>query len=150
MSLKTSRLYSIIKLKCPRCHEGNLFTSKAYSLKFMHMPEKCLVCNLRYEPEPAFYTGAMYVSYALQVAMFVAIYTALRILFNPPLEIYFITMIAVPAMLIPVTLRLSRAIYINFFYSYHPDWTRLADTETHQPSATKTDAHIPQNTRPGI
>lgn len=118
------RLYSIIYLKCPRCHEGNLFTAKSYSKKFMEMPSRCPVCNLNYEPEPAFYTGAMYVSYALQVALFTAIYVALRVLFNPTMEVYLIAMIAVPVLLAPVTLRLSRAIYINFFNSYDPNWAK--------------------------
>lgn len=132
-----TKFYSILYLKCPRCHRGNLFTSKAYSKKFMEMPAKCPVCQLSYEPEPAFYTGAMYVSYALQVALFTAIYVALRVLFNPAMEVYLLTMITVPVLLAPVTLRLSRAIYINFFYSYQPDWSQTIKPEDGKVAAQK-------------
>ncbi|MCS6974547.1 MAG: DUF983 domain-containing protein [Cyclobacteriaceae bacterium] len=124
MIRKGTRIYSILHKKCPRCQEGNLFISGAYTKKFMEMPSKCPVCQLNYEPEPAFYTGAMYVSYALQVALFTTIYVALRVLFNPAMEVYFIAMIGIPVVLAPVTLRLSRAIYINFFFSYDPEWIK--------------------------
>jgi hypothetical protein len=95
----------------------------------MKMPDRCPLCNLNYEPEPAFFTGAMYVSYALQVALFAIIYVALRILFNPAMEVYLIFMIGIPLLLAPVTLRLSRAIYINFFNHYQPDWKQRASSE---------------------
>ena len=89
------------------------------------MPEQCDHCGLHYNPEPSFYTGAMYVSYALQVALFTTVYVALRVLFNPSVEAYIITTIAAAIVLLPVTLRLSRAIYINFFYSYKSDTSEI-------------------------
>ncbi|MBI3221475.1 MAG: DUF983 domain-containing protein [Bacteroidetes bacterium] len=82
------------------------------------MPQRCSHCGLRYEQEPSFYSGAMYVSYALQVALFATVYVALRVLFNPQMEVYLYAIIVTVLLLIPVTLRLSRAIYINFFFSY--------------------------------
>jgi len=116
---KGSRLYSMILHKCPRCHEGDLFTSGAYNMKrFTEMPEKCSHCGQRFILEPYFYSGAMYVSYALQVALFTTVYVALRVLFNPPTEAYMITIISAALLLFPVTMRLSRSIYINFFVSY--------------------------------
>ncbi len=127
MLAKSSRLYSILHLKCPRCHEGSLFTYKTYSRRFAVMPEKCPVCHLQYQPEPAFYTGAMYVSYALQVALFAIIYMVLRLFSNPDIKIYLVAMITAPLLLVPVTLRLSRAIYIHLFYTYQPDWNKNPD-----------------------
>lgn len=119
MSLKGKRIYSILNHKCPRCHEGDLYCSTAYDLKhFSEMPEKCPHCGQRYSLEPSFYTGAMYVSYGLQVALFTAVYIALRVLFNPIAEVYMAAMIGSAVLLLPVTLRLSRAIYINFFVGY--------------------------------
>lgn len=115
---KGNRLYSILFQKCPECHEGDLFVDKTYSKHFEKMPEKCSHCGLRYESEPSFFTGAMYVSYALQVALFTTVYVALRVLFDPEMEVYMITTITAAILLLPVTLRLSRSIYINFFFSY--------------------------------
>jgi uncharacterized protein (DUF983 family) len=118
MIRKGNRLYSILYFKCPRCHEGDLFIGKTYSRNVMSMPERCSKCNLIYEKEPAFFTGAMYVSYALQVALLTTVYVALRVLINPPFEFFILIVPAAAAILFPVTLRLSRAIYINFFHSY--------------------------------
>jgi uncharacterized protein (DUF983 family) len=119
-----TRLYSMVYHKCPRCHEGDLFLGRAYSKDLMSMPEKCPHCGLRYEQEPSFFSGAMYVSYALQVALFTSVYVALRVLFDPPTEAYIITTIIAAIALFPVTLRMSRAIYINFFVRYRQDAAR--------------------------
>lgn len=122
---KGTRLYSVLYQKCPRCQERNLFKSKAYDLKhFTDMPESCDCCGQRFTLEPAFYSGAMYVSYALQVALFATVYVALRVLFNPGTEIYIYTIIAATVLLLPITLRLSRSIYINFFVSYDKQYCR--------------------------
>lgn len=83
------------------------------------MPERCHHCGLRYEQEPSFFSGAMYVSYALQVALFTTVYVTLRVLFDPSTEVYMFSIIAAAVALFPVTLRLSRTIYINFFFSYN-------------------------------
>lgn len=121
---KGTKLYSILHHRCPRCHNGKLFSAAAYSKHFSKMPEQCSSCGLHYNPEPSFYTGAMYVSYALQVALFTTVYVALRVLFNPSTEVYIITTMALAVLLLPVTLRLSRAIYINFFYSYKREFDK--------------------------
>lgn len=115
---KGTRLYSILYHKCPRCNEGNLFEGSPYSKDIAKMPEKCENCGLRYQMEPSFFTGAMYVSYALQVALFTTVYVALRVLFDPSTEVYIGTTIAAALALFPITFRLSRAIYINFFVGY--------------------------------
>lgn len=124
---KGTRLYSILYHKCPRCQEGNLFSAKAYDLRdFTKMPEQCEHCYQRYELEPSFYSGAMYVSYALQVALLTTVYVALLVLFNPSTEVYIYTTIATTILLLPVTLRLSRSIYINFFVTYDKTCKRIS------------------------
>jgi uncharacterized protein (DUF983 family) len=95
------------------------------------MPEKCSHCGLRYQPEPSFFTGAMYVSYALQVALMTTVFVALRVLFNPPMEVYIYTTIGTAIVLLPVTFRLSRAIYINFFFRYRGNSSQPTTTITH-------------------
>lgn len=119
---KGNRLYSIIFQKCPRCHEGDLYISKPYNLKkFDKMPEKCPVCNIRFEKEPGFFYGAMYVSYAIQVALFISVLVAFQIL-APDVDIlyYIIVTISLVVILLPLTYRISRAIWINFFFDYQP------------------------------
>ena len=78
MAFKGTKLYSILGQKCPRCQEGPLFINKnPYKLKnWDKMHSDCPVCELHYEREPGFFQGAMYVSYALGVALSVAVLIA--------------------------------------------------------------------------
>lgn len=82
MLRKGSKLYSIIGRKCPHCHEGEFLVSRnPYDLAHAgDLRPSCSVCHRKYEPEPGFYYGGMYVSYAFAVAQCVAIYVAITVL----------------------------------------------------------------------
>ncbi|MFK7978897.1 MAG: DUF983 domain-containing protein [Saprospiraceae bacterium] len=61
---KGNKLYSILNLKCPRCHEGDLFHTSTWSFQdITGMPDNCPNCQQNYMPEPGFYYGAMFISY---------------------------------------------------------------------------------------
>jgi uncharacterized protein (DUF983 family) len=72
---KLSTLGSILRQRCPRCRLGNIFP---YSIVrgFPKMHERCPVCDLKFEREPGYFLGAMYISYALALVM-VALIAAL-------------------------------------------------------------------------
>ena len=71
MIKKGTKLYSILKFKCPHCHEGGFFKAHPYNIsKAGDIYDKCPVCNNKNSKEPGFYYGAMYVSYGLGVALF--------------------------------------------------------------------------------
>lgn len=57
-----SRLPSILKQRCPRCHEGAVFAS------LLQMNATCPRCETRFEREQGYFLGAMYFSYGLGVA----------------------------------------------------------------------------------
>jgi uncharacterized protein (DUF983 family) len=60
--------------KCPQCRSGNVFKHPVTKLtKFKDMHENCPSCGVKFESEPGFFWGAMYFSYALNVAMFIII-----------------------------------------------------------------------------
>lgn len=64
MFKKGTKRYSIFNLKCPRCHEGEMFETGSYSfVKPFDMLERCPKCDLNYFPEPGYYYGAMFISY---------------------------------------------------------------------------------------
>ncbi len=85
------------------------------------MPERCHSCGQKFEPEPGFYYGAMYVGYALSVAYLVTLYVAASVLFGEfSLLWYFIVAIGSLFLLTPVVFRLSRSVWINFFVHYDP------------------------------
>ncbi len=66
MSIKASTLVDILRQRCPRCRRGNIFVSSVF-LGFPKMHERCPVCLLRFEREPGYFLGAMYISYGLAV-----------------------------------------------------------------------------------
>ncbi|MBK9191840.1 MAG: DUF983 domain-containing protein [Crocinitomicaceae bacterium] len=123
-SLKGKRLYSILNNKCPVCHEGDFFiTGKAYDLKnFGKNHTRCSHCGHKYEMETGFFYGAMYVSYALAVAFSVAIFVAIAVLFPAsPYYVYIAAILTGIVVLMPITFRLSRLIWMNLFYHYQPE-----------------------------
>ena len=119
MFKKGSKLYSILNFKCPRCHEGDFFVDNNpfHLKKLSQMHEHCSDCKLRYELEPNFFHGSMYVSYGLTVAISIATFVICQILgLN-----FIVSAIAIFVMLIlmvPVTFKFSRIIYINMFESF--------------------------------
>ena len=118
---KGHKLYSIFRNKCPRCHEGDFFQYKI-SLnpkKITTLHDHCPKCNLKYMMEPSFYFGAMYVNYAIAVALFVAIFIISKVFLGFSILHSFITVIIISLLLTPISLRLSRIIWINFFVSYN-------------------------------
>lgn len=117
---KGTKLFSILKNKCPRCHEGDFFKHKI-SLnpnKITKLHDNCSHCNLKYMMEPSFFFGAMYVNYGLAVALFVSVFIICKLLIGLTILQSFISIIVVSVLLTPLTLRLSRIIWINIFVSY--------------------------------
>lgn len=117
-------MYGILFQKCPRCHEGELFVEKnPYKLKHIfEMPERCPECGQSYHLEPSFYYGAMYVNYALTVAIGVAVFIAMLVLGgNWKLHEYLIGITAALFVSAPYTFRLGRSIWINMFVKYDPN-----------------------------
>lgn len=118
---KRTKLYSVLRNKCPRCHEGQFFeTNNPYNLsKFSKMPEKCAVCEQKFEPETGFYYGAMYVSYGLGVAVFVTVWLATWLLF-PEMSAFGTIACVLGALFLmfPISFRLARLTWINLFIKY--------------------------------
>jgi uncharacterized protein (DUF983 family) len=61
-----STFNDILHQRCPRCRVGKIFHHSIF-LGFPKMHEECSVCHLRYEREPGYFLGAMYISYGLGV-----------------------------------------------------------------------------------
>ena len=79
------------------------------------MNEKCDHCGLKFELEPGFFIGAMYVSYAFGVAIMVTVGVALSVLFDPGVWDYLIAVSLITIILLPVTFRYSRILFLHWF-----------------------------------
>jgi len=122
MLKKGSKIYSILRGKCPRCHKGDFF-KYAFTMnifKVNKIEKKCSKCDLKYMIEPAFYFGALYVSYGITVAICIATFITSKIIFDLALLSSFIAVFIALILFIPVNLRLSRILWINMFINYKP------------------------------
>ncbi|MFV7236510.1 MULTISPECIES: DUF983 domain-containing protein [Flavobacterium] len=122
MLKKGSKLYSILTGTCPKCQNESMYLDKnpLHLDKILKMHEKCSHCGLKYQIEPSFFYGAMYVSYGLNVAVAIAAFIISFLIFGSSLKVAFISIIASLIVSFPFVLRLSRNIYINMFVSYDP------------------------------
>ena len=111
---KGSKLSGISKCKCPRCRQGEVFESNnPYNLsKMFDLHEHCDNCGLRYMIEPAFFYGAMYVSYGLTVALGVATFVLAHLLFDPTMWQVISSLGVVLVLGSPLVLRFSRIMYM--------------------------------------
>lgn len=118
--LKGTKIYSIFTGTCPVCHEGKMYQkSNPYLLSdTLKMHERCSVCDTKYKIEPSFFYGAMYVSYGVGIAFAVAAFVISYLIFGATPTQAFISIVGTLVVLLPVILRLSRNIWINFFFKY--------------------------------
>lgn len=122
MLKKGSKLNSILTGSCPKCQNESMYSDKnpLHLTKVLKMNENCSHCGLKYQIEPSFFYGAMYVSYGLNVALGIAAFIVSFVFFGASIEESFLTIVITLIVLFPFVLRLSRNLYINMFVSYDP------------------------------
>jgi uncharacterized protein (DUF983 family) len=62
----------IFHQRCPRCRDGRIFRHSIFR-GFPKMHERCPVCDLKFEREPGYFLGAMYISYGLGIVTVAAL-----------------------------------------------------------------------------
>ncbi len=117
------KVTSVFGNRCPKCHQGHFFIhDNPFRPDFSKMYETCKVCEQPYHLEPGFYYGAMYTSYAINVAIFVIAWIAAEFILPNEASMWAmvgITM-AIGLIMVPATFRWSRLLWINFFVSFDP------------------------------
>lgn len=129
---KGNKLYGIIRGACPRCQESKLFTERnPYKLnKIYSMHKTCSSCGLDFEPEPFFYFGAMFVSYAFSVAIVIGVFVVSLVFFEDPNpNIMSAVGITAAVLFAPLNLRWSRIIWLSVFTNYNPKFKEKKPTE---------------------
>lgn len=132
-------LWSICSLKCPRCRRGTMFTEKnpykKLSVNYMlRMPERCSVCNQKFDLEPGFWYGTGFVSYGITVFLsfisFLLWWLIVGISLQDNRVFYWIIFNAILIIALqPWLMRLSRVVYIYFFVKYD---THYLENEPHR------------------
>lgn len=120
MDLKGTKIYSIFTGVCPVCQEESMYKAKnPYQLtRIFDMHERCSHCHTKYKIEPSFFFGAMYVSYALGVAISFFVFLIAHYGFKVSLLNAFWAIVITLILLMPVIIRLSRNIWINIYLHY--------------------------------
>lgn len=126
-----NKLYSIFSFSCPQCHKGKFFKYHPYNIKHVgEVHECCSNCGLKYEKEIGFFYGAMYVSYALGVALFVTLWVSFNLFFPNASSAFQITTITLASIfLAPYLYALSKIIWINLFISYDKEAAKKINSE---------------------
>lgn len=117
-----SLLQSVLKLKCPRCRQGDLFDSKSsFNYKQLtKMPKACPVCDQNYLPEPGFYYGAMFISYIMCGFWFLGFIAICMFVFNLSVNTSFALLCVMLVIVFGWVFRVSRSIWIHINVKYKP------------------------------
>lgn len=120
MLKKGLKINSILTGSCPRCQKESMYLDSNFLhiTKLLKMHEKCSHCGLKYQMEPSFFYGAMYVSYGLNVAIGILAFIISFVLLKTTITQSLLAIFAALIILYPFVMRLSRSIYINMFVSY--------------------------------
>ena len=114
--MQRSLLTAIGQGRCPRCREGYIFKYPLSQFtKFSVMNHTCDKCEATFEPEPGFYFGAMYVSYAFTVGIFIGVTLLLHYFVKPAEWVYILAIILSSILFIPVSFRYSRILFLYWF-----------------------------------
>jgi len=104
----------IIKGKCPNCKKEKVFNANGnlLILKLPKMHEKCPNCKYKFEREPGYFIGAMYVSYALTIAEMVAFFIFFNLILGIDFTMFIYISITCLLLLSMFNFRLSRLIWM--------------------------------------
>jgi uncharacterized protein (DUF983 family) len=113
-------LEGMLTMRCPKCREGKMFPEGTlYTTRFMKMNGSCSCCGQSFMPEPGYYFGAMFVSYALNATFFIAVWLGMYFVMDEiSLTSMIVALLIVVFGLMPVTFRLSRVLWIYIFIRY--------------------------------
>ncbi|WP_240964574.1 DUF983 domain-containing protein [Flavivirga algicola] len=81
------------------------------------MNDTCKKCNFKFEKEPGFFFGAMFVSYALAVAEFIGVFVMSYFIFGLSLLVSFFTIVLSAILLSTLNYKVSRTIWIYLFFN---------------------------------
>ena len=114
--MKMSVLLDLVTEKCPKCGKGKVFSKKG-NILLLQMPKMnshCPVCNHKFEKEPGYFFGSMFISYALTAGEMIVFFLIVQFFIQSFVTI--IVLIAIMAILTSTfNFRLSRMVWMYMF-----------------------------------
>jgi uncharacterized protein (DUF983 family) len=110
-----ARLALLAAGRCPRCRSGRIFRGR------LAMNPTCPTCDLRFEREAGYFTGAMYVNYVLALPV-MAVCVAAVWLIAPQASFWTVVAVATALFLpfVPALFRYSRIVWIHLDQTIDP------------------------------
>ncbi len=106
-------------MTCPRCRQGEMF-EKMDIRHPLKMHKRCAVCGLKFEPEPGFFYGAMFISYIFIGFFSLGLVGLCVFYFGLSVDFSFIILLSCLALMFLWNLRFSRSIWIHLVIKYDP------------------------------
>jgi uncharacterized protein (DUF983 family) len=106
------RVGALLAGKCPRCGDGDIFYSW-FSGRPPSMHEACSACGLDYEPDPGYFVGAMYASYAFGVFTVIPVAMALVLFFEASIALTLVIAAIQTLVMAPFVYRASRVLWLH-------------------------------------
>lgn len=129
------RLWAILRLRCPVCLKGRVFTS------LFGMNKSCPECGVVFEREHGYYLNSMFIAYALGFLILVpsAILLAIR---QVSIAFFTIFLIVEVILLSPLFFRYARILWLHFDQMLDPRPAPSVDhTFDHAPVVTEQAKH---------
>jgi len=113
-------IFHIFKNECPNCHKGKIFKDKSlFTFGFPKMHDACSSCHTKFNKEPGYFFGAMYMNYMLNVAQGITVYFLARPFFKEAFDLRIFPIIAgVLILLTFFNIRVARLMWIYIFKNY--------------------------------
>ncbi|MFT5169126.1 MAG: hypothetical protein ACI8P3_004374 [Saprospiraceae bacterium] len=119
MLKKGSKLFPIVHIKCPKCHEGDLFPTGSFEFSNpFDMNTRCPVCQENFMPEPGFYYGSMFISYIFTGWFCLSFVGVTHWIFGWSTAASFGLLILILAVLFVWIFRMARSIWIGLNVKY--------------------------------
>jgi hypothetical protein len=124
--------YAILNMKCPRCHQGDMFLDKnPYNLRKIYaMPDNCPVCEQSFLPEVGFWWGSMYVSYGITVGFSIGTVLFLWLILGWADWAVLTGNALMILLLLPLEFRYARSIWFSMFIKFDPQYSSNGKKQT--------------------
>ncbi len=119
-----SKIKSIFTYTCPRCRQTKMYKEPFEMSKPVEMNHSCEVCGQRFEPEPGFYYGAMFISYIMSGWIFVGTALILVFVFKWSFEAAMGLVFVFAIITFFKLMRLSRSMWIHFVVKFDPQYAK--------------------------
>jgi uncharacterized protein (DUF983 family) len=115
-STRKSRISNILHERCPKCAQSQVFEKPDHLLQFPEMKNQCDACGYKFDREPGYFLGAMYISYGLAVLQGLITFLICYFFF-PSLSTLLTTFVIMGVIILfsYKNYKLSRIIYMHIF-----------------------------------